>query len=211
MTGSAAESLLGRRDERLCITFSRGPDGTIITADRLPKSSAAKRPLAGLSVAALAALIGVSQPPAMLGAQTPAAHIGTGSQRTDPPKRVESKRVGSLSGTVYDPHQAVMPGAGVTARNDVTGEEFTAQSGDDGTYRLPLPKGRYTVQITTQYFMPYLVTGVKVQPGSGLKLNATLQPAIIGEYVPVQYEEPRSLFEKVLTAPFRALRRLFGG
>jgi hypothetical protein len=135
----------------------------------------------------------------------------SGNQIADPPKQVEKKRRGHLSGTVYDPNQAVIPSAAVKARNDVTGEEFTAQSEGDGTYRLPLPKGKYTVHVSYQYFMPYIVTGLKVRSGSSLKLDATLQPAIVGEYVPVPYEEPRSKFSKVLAAPFRALKKLFRG
>jgi hypothetical protein len=47
LTTSEAERLLDRRDERLCIRSSRGPDGKIITADRLPKYSPQKRSFAG--------------------------------------------------------------------------------------------------------------------------------------------------------------------
>jgi hypothetical protein len=211
MTSSEAGRLLCRGDERLCITFSRAPDGTIITADRVPGFSPLRRPFAGLSIAALATFIGVSQPPAVLGARPPAAQNVSGNQAAASPKQTAKKREGKLSGTIYDPNQAVIPSAVVKVRNDVTGEEFTAQSEEDGTYRLPLPKGIYTVHVTYQYFMPYIVTGVKVRSGRSLQLDATLQPAIIGEYVPVPYEETRSKFSKVLAAPFRALKKLFGG
>jgi hypothetical protein len=39
MTSSEAEKLLDCRVERLCIRFNRGPEGKVITADRLPKWS----------------------------------------------------------------------------------------------------------------------------------------------------------------------------
>ena len=210
LSNSEAASLLRRGDKRLCITFSRGPDGKIITTDRLPRFSPSKRPFANLSVAALAAFIGISQPPAALGTRTPAVQIDGGPQATAARKQVGKKPEGRLAGTIYDPNQNVLAGAEVKASNNVTGEEFTAQSGDDGTYRLPLPKGEYTVSVTHQYFMPYIVTGVKVRSGHGLKLNAMLGPPIIGEYVPVRYEEPRSTISRILTAPLKALKRLFG-
>ena len=210
MSRSEADDLLGRGGERLCITYSRGPDGKIITADRLPAYAPPRRPLASLSVAALAAFIGISHPAAALGARTPAAPADRGDRAAAPRNRAEVKPGGSLSGTVFDPNQAVIYGAVVTARNDSTGEEFTAQSGEEGTYWLPLPKGGYTVRVSSLGFMVYMVTGVKVGSGSRLKLDATLQPAFVGEYVPVRFEEPRSTFSKVLTAPFRALKRLFG-
>ena len=209
LSNSEAASLLRRGDERLCITFSRGPDGKIITADRLPKYSPSKRPFTNLSIAALAAFIGISQPPAALGARAPAVQIDGGPQTTAARKQVGKKPEGRLSGTIYDVTQNILADAEIKASNNVTGEEFTARSGDDGAYRLPLPKGEYTVSVTHQYYMPYIVTGVKVRSGHGLKLNAMLGPPIIGEYVPVRYEEPRSPISRILTAPFKALKRLF--
>ena len=56
---------------------------------------------------------------------------------------------GDLTGTIYDPTGAAVPGAAVSVRNDATGVEINVKSGTTGDYRVPnLPVGSYTVTVT---------------------------------------------------------------
>ena len=220
MTSSEAERLLDCRDERLCIRFNRGPDGQIITADRLPKWSPPRRHFAGLSVAALAALMGVSQPRVAL-ALTSSTHVINGRQATAvPEKQVSNKADGTLSGTIRDQGDGVIPNTEVLVLSESTGEEFTTRSGEDGKYRLPLPRGTYIVSVALPGFTTYAVGGVKVESGKGSTLDPTLYVGTLGEVVSISGPVPapslvrsfeHGTLVKVLTAPFRALKRLFGG
>ena len=55
---------------------------------------------------------------------------------------------GSISGTVYDPQKAVVPGAKVTAVQSETGSSFTTKSTGEGYFLIAnLPIGTYTLTI----------------------------------------------------------------
>lgn len=59
----------------------------------------------------------------------------------------------SISGTVTDERQAVVPGATVTARNTDTGISRTVQTDGEGRYNLVnLPIGAYEVTVSRQLF-----------------------------------------------------------
>jgi hypothetical protein len=191
LTTSEVERLLDRRDERLCIRFSRGPDGKIITADRLPKYSPQRRSFAGLSVAALAAFIGASQP-RVAPASTLAARSSDGRQAATPGTQVANARDGHLSGIIHDQSGTVLiSDAKVWALSEGTGEEFSTQSGEDGRFSLIVPKGNYTVGVSSPGFRPYSVSGVKVKPGKNSKLDVTIQLPILGESISVYPDAPR--------------------
>ena len=54
--------------------------------------------------------------------------------------------VGTISGTVRDQSDAVVPGATITIRNTATGQERNLTSGEDGAFSAPsLPAGGYVV------------------------------------------------------------------
>src|SRR5581483_5284279 len=60
---------------------------------------------------------------------------------------------GVLSGTVKDPNGAVVPGAQVTARHDVSGEVRNATTDGRGNFKLEkLAPGKYTVIVTRNGF-----------------------------------------------------------
>src|SRR5260370_29456417 len=61
----------------------------------------------------------------------------------------------TLSGTVTDPNNAVVPGAHVTATNNGTGLNREATTSSSGTFTIPfLPPSTYTVLIKNQGFTP---------------------------------------------------------
>ena len=60
---------------------------------------------------------------------------------------------GSISGTITDPSNAVVPNANVTLTQVATGVERTFVSGPDGFYSFPdIPPGNYTVKVTAAGF-----------------------------------------------------------
>jgi len=83
---------------------------------------------------------------------------------------------GSITGTVFDPAGAVIPGAAVTLQDPDNGFEQTAVTTREGTYAFPaLPPGRYEIQIARPGFKPYRQVGLTLFAGGALQVNATLE------------------------------------
>src|SRR5260370_8499295 len=60
---------------------------------------------------------------------------------------------GSISGSVTDPQNAVVPGATVTATNTETGVEYTTTPDTPGIFRInAIPSGIYNVTIRANKF-----------------------------------------------------------
>ncbi|MEK6335077.1 MAG: carboxypeptidase regulatory-like domain-containing protein [Acidobacteriota bacterium] len=85
--------------------------------------------------------------------------------------------VGSITGTVTDPHGSVVPNASVTVKNNATGLQRTTTTSDDGIFSVPqLPTGVYTVTIQTgSGFKKAQVTNVKVDVGTPAAVKVSLE------------------------------------
>ncbi len=82
---------------------------------------------------------------------------------------------GSLLGTVTDPHGAVVPGAKVTATETSTGVKQTVVSDGQGFYSFQhLSVGRYDVEVDAAGFQPLRRTGVVIDVGSKIVVDASL-------------------------------------
>ena len=78
---------------------------------------------------------------------------------------IMAQTTGSVAGTVSDQTGALVPNATVTVKG-TTGQEFTVNTGNNGTYRIPaVPNGIYTVSIASTGFKKSVVTNVKVDVG----------------------------------------------
>jgi hypothetical protein len=83
--------------------------------------------------------------------------------------RAQTASTGSLQGTVTDASGAVVPNAMVTLTSSTTGQERTAITGGDGTYRFPLiPPGTYSLK--------FAVTGFKGAEATGVVIDVTETP-----------------------------------
>src|SRR5436190_4653587 len=93
---------------------------------------------------------------------------------------------GSISGTVVDPHGAVVANATVTSKNKATGETKTTTTSDSGTFTIPaIQSGVYIVTIERKGFKKTQVTDVKVDVGTPATVNATLEVGAAEEIVTV--------------------------
>jgi len=60
---------------------------------------------------------------------------------------------GTVRGTIYDPNQAVIPGAEITLKSSETNESRTVKSGDNGEFSIAsLKPGNYTLETTVPGF-----------------------------------------------------------
>src|SRR6185503_1831443 len=83
---------------------------------------------------------------------------------------------GAIEGVVSDPSGAIVLNASVTVRNTATGLTRTANTGNDGRYRIEkLPPGEYEVKVTAQNFKSTVATDVKVDVGSNVPLDLKLE------------------------------------
>jgi hypothetical protein len=187
MTTAEAEALIFRDTERICVRYVRGADGAILTADRLVKIQ--KGPYAGLSAAALAAVVALSQP----ACSTP-ANQATVSERERPASnrvRVSPELTqGTLSGHVDTWGNRGIDGARVVAISESTGEEHITQSGYDGEFSLELPPGSYTISVTHEFFSQSGEGGVEVQSGQISTRKIELRPPVMGEVVRIYPNTP---------------------
>ncbi len=89
---------------------------------------------------------------------------------------IQAQTTGSIAGTVVDQNGAVVPNATVTVRGE-SGQEFTAVTSENGTYRVPaVANGFYTVTITTTAgFKKFVVSNVKVDVGTPTTVDAALE------------------------------------
>ena len=83
---------------------------------------------------------------------------------------------GSVSGTVADPSEAVMPGVTVVICNMETGMRQTTTTDSDGFYSLPaLPPGQYQIELHHAGFRPVFRSGLILETGKALEIDLKLE------------------------------------
>src|SRR5215471_6941668 len=83
---------------------------------------------------------------------------------------------GTITGTVADPSGAVIAGASVTATNNATQASTKTTTTSSGHYTIPaLPVGKYEVTVEQGGFKKYVQSGVIVEVGQTVRVDATLQ------------------------------------
>ena len=93
---------------------------------------------------------------------------------------------GSISGTVLDERQSVIPGATVTARNLDTGFSRTATSGGDGRYKfVNMPTGAYEVAVEAANFSKHVQTGITLVVNQDAVIEISLKAGRVEEIVTV--------------------------
>ncbi len=100
-------------------------------------------------------------------------------------------QTGRISGTIYDPNRAVIPGASVTVTNKSTNVTQRAVSNGAGNYLIPgLNPGIYDVTIASTGFKTLLQPGVEMQVGKDLQLDPELTIGETTSVIEVTAEVP---------------------
>lgn len=112
-------------------------------------------------------------------------------QASSTPAMAQATASSSLSGTVKDIKEAVIPGATVTAINVATGLTRTTTTNEEGAYRIELlPAGIYTVKVTAPGFAEAVAEKVELLVGKTNTLDLTLSPSARSETVTVTSDVP---------------------
>ncbi len=99
----------------------------------------------------------------------------------------QTAATGSLQGTVTDASGAVIPNATVTLTSAGTGQERTATTGGDGTYRFPLlPPGTYKLKFAANGFKGAEATGINVNVTESPVFDQKLEVGTAAEQVTVE-------------------------
>ncbi|QNI37147.1 TonB-dependent receptor [Edaphobacter albus] len=93
----------------------------------------------------------------------------------------------SIQGNVIDQTGAAIPSATVTLTNTGTRVARTTVTDGSGLYSLPnVPIGPYSLGVSATGFQTYTQTGIVLQVGNNIQINATLQVGNASEHVEVQ-------------------------
>src|SRR6267142_5122650 len=93
---------------------------------------------------------------------------------------------GSISGTVTDQNNAVVPGAKVFVKNTATGFVRSAVTNSSGLYRLTdIPSGPYEITIEAASFKKFGRKGITIDVGQNVNIDAVLEPGSIEDSVTV--------------------------
>src|SRR5437868_6620297 len=96
---------------------------------------------------------------------------------------------GTLTGTVYDPANALVPNAAVSAKNSATGSEYQTRTTPTGNYTLPqLPVGVYNLTVESAGFSKFIQQGIRVQVAQNVRVDIALQVGSTAESVVVTAE-----------------------
>ena len=97
----------------------------------------------------------------------------------------------TLTGTVLDETQAVLPGVEITVTNVGTGATRTTISGDSGGYSIgDLPSGEYELEAQLPGFQTAVRSGIRLTVGSRAALEITLRVGEVSERVVVTGDAP---------------------
>jgi hypothetical protein len=103
----------------------------------------------------------------------------------------------SISGTVTDSSSAVVPAAEVTLTETRTGIIQRTASNTSGVYTFPsLPSGAYTLAASRPGFQKFVLTGITLEVGARLSIDAKLDISATAEVVEVSAEATQILTER---------------
>ena len=96
---------------------------------------------------------------------------------------------GNIQGTVTDSSGAIILNAAVTLTDQATGVKRSATSNSAGNYLFPgIPISTYNLQVTAPGFKTSLQTGIVLEVGSNIAVNASLEVGSADVKVEVQAE-----------------------
>jgi hypothetical protein len=98
---------------------------------------------------------------------------------------------GTITGTIQDQANAVVPNAHVTARNAETGASSKTVSTGTGNYTVPsLPAGKYVLTVEAPGFKRFNQEGIEIEVAQTARVDVTLQVGATSDSVTITAEAP---------------------
>lgn len=150
MSRRQAGKFASKNAGKVCVRYSRLPDGRVLTTDRILHQIFQRKSLVAAGV--LAASVTFS---GLAHAQNNATPSKNGLSKTVDSKNRDSK-TSQISFTITDPLDNIIPDSEVSLTNQKTKQEFKALTGQDGIAHFSLlPHGRYEVAASAMHFQSY--------------------------------------------------------
>jgi hypothetical protein len=151
MTRKQALELVARSRGRVCVRYYARADGRVLTTGASHKQlHQIKRRASHLATGAFTAVLSLASGVAAqtsAPAEQSASSIMERAAASDNARPVVDLRNATLTATIADPAQAVIPGALLTLINQKTGQEQTGVSNSEGQFRFQnLEAGTYTLR-----------------------------------------------------------------
>lgn len=181
LTEKETQSLIAASGGTICGRLFRRADGTVLTKDCPVGLRALRKRISRKTAAIFATLLGLST--------TIFAQHQSAKDRCQPQVRITKAQnvapeKGPLSGTVYDPNGAVIPGATVLIKNKKTGVATAAVANDDGQFTFAsLTEGNYSLTIRVTAFKALTVNDLMIEKKASVNIDITLE--LSGETVTV--------------------------
>lgn len=119
--------------------------------------------------------------------QTPVGANPQIAAQIQPGVPAQAPRPAEIFGVITDASGAVIPGAEIQVRDDVTGTIAKTVTVENGTFTFPhLDPGSKTLIASMPGFKPTSLSGLKIEPNTPLNVQLTMQVAASGETVTVQ-------------------------
>ncbi|MDE0123312.1 MAG: TonB-dependent receptor [Bryobacterales bacterium] len=97
----------------------------------------------------------------------------------------------TLTGTVTDSTDAVIPAAEIVIMNMETGESYATATNETGNYTIPFIKpGTFELIVTTPGFKQYTRAGIRLDTASNVRADAVLEVGEVTESVTVEADVP---------------------
>jgi hypothetical protein len=113
--------------------------------------------------------------------------VGTLFAAPSTPAHARQGTTSRVTGTVTDTSGAILPGATVTLKNELTDVTFTIVTNHAGIYAFEaVPTGRYAVTVELQGFKRFVATGNAVAIGQPTTVNARLELGGMTESVEIR-------------------------
>src|SRR6516162_10041590 len=98
---------------------------------------------------------------------------------------------GTITGSISDSTNAVIPGASIVATNDETGAKYETISTETGNYTLTqVPPGVYQLSVELPGFKKYVRQGITVLVAQTLRLDVSLEVGAATDEVTVNADAP---------------------
>src|SRR5262252_3506152 len=98
---------------------------------------------------------------------------------------------GTITGTISDPTNAVLPGATVVATNAETGVKYETITTETGNYTLgQLPVGVYQLSAELPGFKKYVRQGINVLVAQTLRIDVALAVGAASDEITVNADAP---------------------
>ena len=98
--------------------------------------------------------------------------------------------LGALTGSILDPTGALVPEAQVIITNMDTGVKWEVKSSTAGYYRVPVPPGKYQVEVLKEGFKASLAKNLIVSVAQVVTIDLTLQMGSATQSITVTTEAP---------------------